>query len=109
MRDHDFTVGVWLKIPKYLPEKEDYCILGAKNSTYQQALHLLIRNRKPYMGFFNNDLVGNTEIEPGKWYNVVWRYNKRNGEQAIFVNGNWTRSLLIVRLIWVVIAYMSVS
>ena len=23
MRDHDFTVGVWLKIPKYLPEKED--------------------------------------------------------------------------------------
>lgn len=39
------------------------------------------------MGFFNNDLVGNTEIEPGKWYNVVWRYNKRNGEQAIFVNG----------------------
>lgn len=87
MRDHDFTVGVWLKIPKYLPEKEDYCILGAKNSTYQQALHLLIRNRKPYMGFFNNDLVGNTVIEPGKWYNVVWRYNKRNGEQAIFVNG----------------------
>lgn len=87
MRDHDFTVGVWLKIPKYLPEKEDYCILGAKNSTYQQALHLLIRNRKSYMGFFNNDLVGNTEIEPGKWYNVVWRYNKRNGEQAIFVNG----------------------
>ena len=87
MRDHDFTVGVWLKIPKYLPEKEDYCILGAKNSTYQQALHLLIRNRKPYMGFFNNDLVGNTEIEPGKWYNVVWRYNKRNGGQGIFVNG----------------------
>lgn len=87
MRDHDFTVGVWLKIPKYLPEKEDYCILGAKNSTYQQALHLLKRNRKSYMGFFNNDLVGNTEIEPGKWYNVVWRYNKRNGEQAIFVNG----------------------
>ena len=68
MRDHDFTVGVWLKIPKYLPEKEDYCILGAKNSTYQQALHLLIRNRKPYMGFFNNDLVGNTEIEPGSEY-----------------------------------------
>ena len=87
MRDHDFTVGVWLKIPKYLPEKEDYCIMGAKNSTYLQALHLLILNRNPFMGFYNNDLVGNTEIEPGKWYNVVWRYNKRNGEQAIFVNG----------------------
>lgn len=87
MRDHDFSVGVWLKIPKYLPEKSDYCILGSKNSTYQQALHFLIRDQKPYMGFYNNDLVGNTRIEPGKWYHIVWRYNKGNGEQAIFVNG----------------------
>ena len=61
------------------------------------------------MGFFNNDLVGNTVIEPGKWYNVVWRYNKRNGEQAIFVNGKLARSLLIVQLSGLVIAYMSVS
>ena len=47
----------------------------------------MIRNRKPYMGFFNNDLVGNTLIEEGKWYYIAWRYNKQNGEQAIFVNG----------------------
>lgn len=87
MRDHDFTVGVWLKIPKYLPDKDGYCVLGGKNNTYQQALHLMIRDRKPYMGFYNNDLVGNTIIEPGKWYHVVWRYNKSNGEQAIFVDG----------------------
>lgn len=87
MRDHDFTVNVWLKIPKYLPNKEDYCVLGGKNFTYQQALHLMIRDQKPYMGFYNNDLVGNTHIEPGRWYNIVWRYNKRNGEQAIFVDG----------------------
>ncbi len=87
MRDHDFTVGVWLKIPKYLEGKTDYCVLGSKNNAYQQGLHFLIRNHKPYMGFFNNDLHGNTEIEAGKWYHVVWRYNKRNGEQAIFVNG----------------------
>lgn len=87
MRDHDFTVGVWLKIPKYLNDKEDYCVLGSKNNAYQQGLHFLIRNHKPYMGFFNNDLHGNTEIEAGKWYHVVWRYNKQNGEQAIFVNG----------------------
>lgn len=87
MKDHDFTVGVWLKVPQYVEGKQDYCVLGSQNSSYQQALHLLIRNRKPYMGFFNNDIVGMTEIEPGKWYHVAWRYNKSNGEQAIFVNG----------------------
>ena len=87
LRDHDFTVQTWLKIPKYIDGKADYCILGSKSSAYQQALHLLIRNGKPYMGFYNNDIEGNTVIEPNKWYNVTWRYNKQNGEQAIFVNG----------------------
>ena len=87
LRDHDFTVQVWLKIPKYADDKNDYCVLGSKSSAYQQALHLLIRNGKPYMGFYNNDIEGNTQIEPNRWYNVTWRYNKQNGEQAIFVNG----------------------
>ena len=87
LRDHDFTVQVWLKIPKYLEGKNDYCVLGSKSSAYQQALHLLIRNGKPYMGFYNNDIEGNTLIESNKWYNITWRYNKQNGEQAIFVNG----------------------
>ena len=87
MKDHDFTVGVWIKIPKYLPDKDDYCVLGSKNGSYQQTLHFLIRNKKPYMGFFNNDLVGHTTIDAGEWYHIVWRYNKSNNEQAIFVNG----------------------
>lgn len=87
LRDHDFTVAVWLKIDKYREGKEDYCVLGSINNAYQRALHLMIRNKKPYMGFFNNDLVGNTLIEEGKWYYIAWRYNKQNGEQAIFVNG----------------------
>lgn len=87
IKDHDFTVAVWFKIPKYIPGKRDYCLLGTKNNSYQQGLHFLVRDNKPYMGFFNNDLAGNTPIEAGKWYHVVWRYNKMNGEQAIFIDG----------------------
>ncbi|MDH6356280.1 LamG-like jellyroll fold domain-containing protein [Parabacteroides sp. PF5-9] len=87
MRDHDFTVTAWVRIPRFIPEKTDYCILGTKNNAYQQGLHFLIRERKPYMGFFNNDLAGNTILEAGKWYHLTWRYNKINGEQAIFVDG----------------------
>ena len=87
IRDHDFTVAAWVKIKEYLPNKEDYCILGTKTSTYQQGIHLLIRNQKPYFGFYNNDLRGKTNLEAGKWYHLVWRYNKLSGEQAIFLNG----------------------
>lgn len=87
IRDHDFTVAAWIKIKAYLPNKSDYCILGTKNNSYQQGIHLLIRDRKPYFGFYNNDLQGKTIIEAGQWYYMVWRYNKLSGEQAIFVNG----------------------
>ncbi|OFX33833.1 MAG: hypothetical protein A2W90_05265 [Bacteroidetes bacterium GWF2_42_66] len=87
IRDHDFTVSAWVKMKEYLPDKEDYCIIGTKTNTYQQGIHLLIRKQKPYFGFYSNDLEGNTRLEAGKWYHLVWRYNKENGEQAIFVNG----------------------
>ena len=87
IRDHDFTMSAWVKIPEYLPEKEDYCVIGARNNAYQHGLHLVIRDQKPFMGFFNNDLQGNTTIEAGRWYNIIWRFNKSNGEQAIYVDG----------------------
>jgi two-component SAPR family response regulator len=47
----------------------------------------LIRDQKPYFGFFNNDLQGKTNLEAGVWNHLVWRYNKLSGEQAIFLNG----------------------
>ena len=87
IRDHDFTVASWVKIKEYLPNKRDYCIIGTKTNSYQQGIHLLIRDKKPYFGFYNNDLWGKTILEAGKWYHLVWRYNKLSGEQAIFLNG----------------------
>jgi two-component SAPR family response regulator len=87
IRDHDFSVAAWIKIKEFLPGKRDYCILGTKNNSYQQGIHLLIRDRKPYFGFYNNDLQGKTILETGVWYHLVWRYNKLSGEQAIFLNG----------------------
>lgn len=87
IRDHDFSVAAWIKIKEYLPNKDDYCIIGTKTNSYQQGIHLLIRDKKPYFGFYNNDVQGNTILEPDRWYHLVWRYNKLSGEQAIFLNG----------------------
>ncbi|MGD9931797.1 MAG: LamG-like jellyroll fold domain-containing protein [Mangrovibacterium sp.] len=87
LRDHDFTVAAWVKIDEYKKDKRDYSVLGAPGGSYQQSIHLVIRNQRPYFGFYSNDLQGNTRIEAGKWYHLVWRYSKLNGEQAIYVDG----------------------
>ena len=85
--DHDFTVSVRLLIPRYLEGITDYCILSSKTVSYQRGLHYVIRNQRPYMGFFNDDLAGTTQIREGEWYHIVWRYNEMSNEQAIYVNG----------------------
>ncbi|HKJ40708.1 MAG TPA: LamG-like jellyroll fold domain-containing protein, partial [Sunxiuqinia sp.] len=89
IRDHDFTISVWVKIKDYNVEDDDkdISIIGAKGSSYQESIHLMIRDHKPYFGFYSNDLRGKTIIEPGRWYHLACRYNKLTGEQAIFVNG----------------------
>lgn len=87
MTDNSFTITVWLKIPEYMPGKFDYCVLGSRINTYQQGIHLMVRNQRPYLGFYGNDLKGETRIEPGRWYHLAWRYDKLTGEQTIFVNG----------------------
>ncbi|NET85023.1 MAG: hypothetical protein F6J94_24835, partial [Moorea sp. SIO1F2] len=85
LTDSDFTVEAWVNADE-LPER-DVSILGTDSRETNEGLHLIIRNKKAYMGFFNNDLEGKTELKPGEWIYIVWRYRKYKAEQAIFING----------------------
>ncbi len=85
IRNSSFTVAVWINVEKFT--KSDHSVIGTENVVYRKGLHLILRDKIPYFGFFANDLKGNTVVEEGQWYHLVWRYNRINGEQAIFVNG----------------------
>ncbi|NES83263.1 MAG: hypothetical protein F6K10_18675, partial [Moorea sp. SIO2B7] len=85
LTDSDFTVEAWVNADE-LPDR-DVSILGTDTTETNEGLHLIIRNKKAYMGFFNNDLEGKTELKPGEWIYLVWRYRKYKAEQAIFING----------------------
>ena len=85
LRDHDFTISAWVKLHEN--ENIDNSILGTTVKSYQEGIHFTIRENKPYFGFYSNDVQGNSTLEEGIWYHIVARYNKLNGEQAIFVNG----------------------
>ncbi|MGF1635637.1 MAG: LamG domain-containing protein [Cyclobacteriaceae bacterium] len=85
LRNHDFTVAAWVNTN---PTKNpDNSILGTTVISYQEGIHLTLRDNKPYFGFWTNDTQGKTHVQDSEWYHIVWRYNKFNGEQSIFVNG----------------------
>jgi hypothetical protein len=71
-----FSLIAWVK-PTTLrfnsssPNDADSAIFGQfQNNTKDQSLHIIVRQQKIYLGFYNDDLQGNVTIYPGNWYHV---------------------------------------
>ena len=89
LTNHDFTVETWVKVDS-AATGTDQPILGNVSGKDNAELHLVIRNNKPYLGFFGNDLADPTVLTKGTWYHLAFRYTAATKEQAIFVNGDRT-------------------
>jgi len=87
LTNKSFTVESWIDVINY--DGYDEGVLGA---TEPGKLHFLIRDYKPYLGFWGNDLSGNSTIATNVWYHIAWRYQITDGEQAILVNGQLDKS-----------------
>ena len=89
LTNHDFTVEAWVKVNSAAPET-DQPILGNVSGKDNAELHLVIRNNKPYLVFFGNDLADPTVLTKGTWYHLAFRYTAATKQQVIFVNGDQT-------------------
>ncbi|MCP4687606.1 MAG: LamG domain-containing protein [Desulfobacterales bacterium] len=83
--DKSFTAEAMIRIDDF--KGGDETVLGTDSRGRDRGLHLVLRNRKLYMGFYGNDLAGRTMLSAGVWYHVAYRYNKKKKEQAVFLNG----------------------
>ncbi len=96
LRDRDFTIEVWVNLAANVVQNttNNRGILGTDSTVQNQGLHLVIRNSRPYFGFYHNDTPGTTLLNPNTWYHLAFRYTKATGEQAIFVNGELDTAVL---------------
>ena len=89
LTNNDFTVESWIKV-NFAATGHEQTILGNVGGGSHTALHLVIRNDKPYLGFHGNELADPTVLTKGTWYHLAFRYTAATKEQAIFVNGDKT-------------------
>jgi len=68
----------------------DYSIFGTDTGGTNAGLHLIVRNRKYYMGFYNNDCASPTGSTLNKWEHVAFNYDGRT--MKIYVNGKLTKT-----------------
>ncbi|CAF0837815.1 unnamed protein product [Adineta steineri] len=88
--NRSFTVEVWV----YWIDRYNYTfngILGqysCDDSCISKNLHLMIRDKVAYMGFYENDLRGHTIIENSTWTHLAFVYDYEIlGQQQVYVNG----------------------
>jgi len=86
MQNNSFTAEAWIKGTTF-SAAGDSAVFGTDATGTNLGLHLVIRSKIPYMGFYGNDSWGNTTLNDNQWYHIVWRFDSTNGEQAIFING----------------------
>ncbi|KAK2562842.1 Collagen alpha-4(VI) chain [Acropora cervicornis] len=70
-----------------LGPKKDLAILGDGEAKNYRGFHLGLRGQKVLFGFYNDDLLGNKQLDYDKWYHITWTWKKANKKRKIFING----------------------
>lgn len=84
-----FTVMVWVKIDHFnVANQGDNCILGQDTTAERNCLHLLVRERKPYMGFYAEDVGSNETLTAGCWHHLAFVYSFEAESQTIYLDGH---------------------
>jgi hypothetical protein len=82
-----FTFELWLNANS-LNLSYFYGLIGqCPSSSANMCLHLAIRDRNPFLGFFENDCVGGTVLNTNTWYHIAFVYSYELLRQTIYLNG----------------------
>lgn len=86
LANSSFTVEAWVK-PSSV--SDDRTILGQNISgdPDSRTLHLIIRNGRVHMGFFGDDLTGQTDVPAGQWSHVAFTYDVSTNARTVYLNG----------------------
>jgi len=79
----NFTASAWVKF-NAVNTGNDNPIFGHGTTAVDQGMHLTERSGKAYMGFYGDDLTGNTTFSANTWYFVTFVYD---GGKKIYING----------------------
>lgn len=87
LNNANFTVEAWIK-PTGYPNYQDHSIVGLCPSKIRdKCLHINIRRRKLYFGFYYDDVPGNALIALNQWIHIAFVFDIVSKKQSIYLNG----------------------
>eukprot|EP01040_Poterioochromonas_malhamensis_P014201 gene14201-15701_t len=82
-----FSILLWIKVHSFHAFNG---IIGCGEDATQdknKCFHAYLRNKKPYFGFWDNDIASDTELLPDVWTHVSFTYDINSSTGSIFING----------------------
>jgi hypothetical protein len=86
-----FTISAWIWMPfNFSSATYDYFVLfmHCESNSNDKCLQVVVGDGYLRLGFFNDDLVGSTELNPNQWYHVAFAYDRSAAKQLVYLNGN---------------------
>ena len=85
--NRSWTFEAWIYLPNAI-NNSDYAIVGQCESiATDKCLHLLIRNRKLFLGFLNDDLPGVTNLTVVRWHHVASTFDSVTRNRSLYLDG----------------------
>jgi len=85
-----FTVTAWIWIPtNFTSNACGYFTLlcQCEQTNTDKCLHIVVANGNLFLGFYNDDLRGNSSLYANQWYHVAYVYNRSLPQQLVYLNG----------------------
>lgn len=84
-----FTITTRISIQEYFENDFQYfpIFFHCESVTNAHCLHLVIEREGVRLGFYGDDLVGQTSLNTNQWYHIAFVYSQSNSQQRVYVNG----------------------
>lgn len=87
LANKSWTFEMWI-YPTRINSSRDYPIITQKQSDNSgRYLQIILRDRKPMLGFYNDDLHANTTMMTYRWYHLAFVFDCPSHNQSIYIDG----------------------
>jgi hypothetical protein len=87
LRQHSFSFLVWINIESFQSNNNIIACKEGIYHKYNQCLHFILRDRKPYFGFYDNDFSSDSQLQTRTWTHLAFVYDAQQKMGSIFING----------------------
>jgi hypothetical protein len=85
-----FTISAWIWIPtNFTSTAYNYFTLlsQCEEAANDKCLQVVVGNGYLRLGFYSDDLVGNTSLKVKQWYHAAYVYDRSALQQLVYLNG----------------------